>query len=269
MTAPHEPGDHAVPAPTTRTGAGGPEVRDLRDGVVVVTGAGSGIGRATTEQLLAAGARVVAADLRPGRLDDLLGREGGERLVVVGGDVGEPGHAERLVAAGTAAWGRVDSVVANAGVGHFGGLLDQDEDQVLAMVATNFTATVWLSRAALRRFRAQGDGGDVVVVGSVAGLGPGGGEEAVYAGTKAAQMQLATSLDRETRHEGIRATVVAPAAVNTSFAAATGRFGDAAPEDGDFLRPDDVAAAVVTVLRQPRRMRTGVWTLWSLAESGG
>lgn len=245
------------------------ETRELRGSVVVVTGAGSGIGRATTEQLLAAGARVVAAELHPGRLDDLVAGAGGDRLVVVGGDVGQPGNAEELVQAGVRAWGRVDSVVANAGVGHFGGLLDQDEDQVLAMVAVNFTATVWLARAALRRFRAQGDGGDVVVVGSVAGLGSGGGEEAVYAGTKAAQMQLATSLDRETRHEGIRATVVAPAAVNTSFAAATGRFGDAAPEDGDFLRPDDVAAAVLTVLRQPRRMRTGLWTLWSLAESGG
>lgn len=243
--------------------------RDLHGTVVVVTGAGAGIGRATARALLEAGAHVVAGDRSEAPLHDLVAEWGGDRVVAVGADVGLAASATTLVEAGVRRWGRVDSVVANAGVGSFGGLLDHDDASVAAMVTTNVLGTVWLARAALARFRAQGDGGDVVVVGSVAGLGSGGGRESVYAATKAAQVQFATSLDRETRAEGVRVSVLAPAAVNTPFAAATGRFGDAAPQDGPFLDPADVAAAVVVVLRQPRRMRTGLWTLWSLAEADG
>lgn len=245
------------------------ESRDLAGTVVVVTGAGSGIGAATARLLLESGARVVAGELRPERLADLVAEWGGDRVVAVGADVGDPEACAALVAAGAERWGRVDSVVANAGVGYFGGLLDQPVERLRAMADTNFLGTVWLARAALEHFRSREGGGDIAVVGSVAGLGPGGGEEAVYAATKAAQMQFATSLDREVRAEGVRVTVVAPAAVNTSFAAATGRFGDRAPEDADFLRPDDVALAVVTTLRQPRRIRTALWSLWSLAERNG
>ncbi|MCU1634916.1 MAG: short-chain dehydrogenase/reductase, partial [Cryobacterium sp.] len=174
-----------------------------------------------------------------------------------------------LVLAGIEAWGHVDSVIANAGVGYFGGILDYGVDKVETMVGTNFLGTVWLVRAAVQHFRTRGEGGDIVVVGSVAGLGVGGGNEAVYAATKAAQIQLATSLDRELRAEGIRVSVIAPAAVNTPFAAATGRFGEKRIEDGEFIRPADVGYAVVTTLRQPRRIRTALWTLWSLAESNG
>ena len=69
----------------------------------------------------------------------------------------------------------MDSVVANAGVGFYGGILAYNENQICTMVSTNFLGTVWLAREAVRRYRQGGDGGDVVIVGSVAGLGPGGG----------------------------------------------------------------------------------------------
>lgn len=244
------------------------DLRDLRDTVVAVTGAGSGIGAATARQLLDCGACVVASDLTADRLDSLHDAYG-DRVVAVGGDAGDPKVAARLLDAGADAFGQVHSVVANAGVGFYGGVLDYDENQVRTMVSTNLLGTVWLAREAVRRFRAAGGGGDIVILGSVAGLGPGGGNESVYAATKAAQIQFGTSLDREVRTEGIRVAVVAPAAVNTHFAAATGRFGDKAPEDGDFMAPDDIAYAIVTTLRQPRRMRTSLWTMWSLAEANG
>lgn len=243
-------------------------MRDLDGTVVVVTGAGSGIGAATTQQLLDAGARVVAGELRPERLDEVVAANPG-RVVAVGADVGDPAASAALIAAGVEAWGRVDSVVANAGVGFFGGALDTSAEQIETMVRTNFLGTVWLAREAVRHYRERGDGGDVVVLGSVAGLGAGGGNEAVYAATKAAQIQFGTSLDREVRGEGIRVSVVAPAAVNTGFAAATGRFGDKPFEQGDFIQPFDIAYGVVTTLRQPRRIRTALWTMWSLAEANG
>ena len=240
--------------------------RSLSDSVIVITGAGGGIGGTLVRLALRAGAKVVAGDLREEPLVGLQLDHGEDQLAVVVGDVRKEANADALVAAGVKAFGRVDSVVANAAVGFYGGVLDQSADQVETMVDVNVKGTVWLARAAVRQFRAQGEGGDIVIIGSVAGLLIGGGQEAVYAATKGAQINLGTALYRELREEGIRTTVIAPAGVNTAFAAADGRFGDAAPETGPFMEPADIAGAVLYTLTQPRRMRTELWTMWSLAE---
>jgi NADP-dependent 3-hydroxy acid dehydrogenase YdfG len=240
--------------------------RSLQDTVVVVTGAGGGIGGATARLALEAGAKVVAGDVREDAVQPLLDEWGADRVAVATGDVRQEATGDALVAAGVAAFGRVDSVVANAGVGFYGGLLDVDADQIGLMIDVNLKGTIWLARAAVRQFRVQGDGGDIVVIGSVAGLLIGGGKEAVYAATKGAQINLGTAMDRELRSEGIRTTVIAPAGVNTPFAAADGRFGDGDPAQGPFMEPSDIAGAVLYTLCQPRRMRTELWTMWSLAE---
>ena len=240
--------------------------RSLQDTVVVVTGAGGGIGGATARLALEAGAKVVAGDLREEAVRPLLEDFGESRVALCIGDVRQEATGNALVAAGVDAFGRVDSVVANAGVGFYGGLLEVDADQIGLMIDVNLKGTIWLARAAVRQFRVQGDGGDIVVIGSIAGLLIGGGKEAVYAATKGAQINLGTAMDRELRGEGIRTTVVAPAGVNTAFAAADGRFGDSDPATGPFMEPADIAGAVLYTLGQPRRMRTELWTMWSLAE---
>ncbi|MFL6153959.1 MAG: SDR family oxidoreductase [Ornithinibacter sp.] len=240
--------------------------RSLQDTVVVVTGAGGGIGGATVRLALEAGARVVAGDIREDAVSPLLDEFGADRVALAVGDVRLEETGEALVAAGVSAFGRVDSVVANAGIGFYGGLLDVGAEQIALMIDVNLKGTIWLARAAVRQFRAQGDGGDIVVIGSVAGLLIGGGKEAVYAATKGAQINLGTAMDRELRGEGIRTTVLAPAGVNTAFAAADGRFGDGDPEHGPFMEPSDIAGAVLYTLSQPRRMRTELWTMWSLSE---
>jgi len=118
-------------------------------------------------------------------------------------------------------------------------------------------------RAAVRHFTGHG-GGDIVIVASVAGL-RGGGNEAVYASTKFAQVGLAGSLDRELRENGIRVSAICPAGVTTEFALGLGRTaGD--PSLDELLRPEDVAHAIVTVLEQPRCLRTTLWTMWSMTE---
>ncbi len=241
--------------------------RSLENTVVVVTGAGGGIGGATVRLAAEAGARVVAGDVREEALTALVDELGPDRVVTVAGDVREESTAQALLAAGVDRFGRVDSVVANAAVGFYGGVLDATAEQVELMVDVNVKGTVWLARAAVRSFREQGDGGDIVILGSVAGLLVGGGQEAVYAATKGAQINLGYALDRELRGEGIRTTVIAPAGVNTPFAAADGRFGSTDPSEGPFMDPSDIAGAVVHTLRQPRRMRTELWTMWSLAET--
>ncbi|MDC5699373.1 SDR family oxidoreductase [Intrasporangium calvum] len=240
--------------------------RSLQDSVVVVTGAGGGIGGAIARAVLRDGGRVVAGDLRVEALEALREEWDESRVVTATGDVRDEATADALVAAGVDAFGRVDSVVANAAIGYYGGLLDYSAEECERMVDVNVKGTVWLARAAVRQFRAQGDGGDIVIIGSVAGLLIGGGKEAVYAATKGAQINLGYALDRELRSEGIRTTTIAPAGVNTPFAAADGRFGDLDPSQGVFMEPEDIAAAVAYTLRQPRRMRTELWTMWSMAE---
>ncbi|QGN58830.1 SDR family oxidoreductase [Nostocoides sp. HKS02] len=240
------------------------ETRDLTSTVVAITGASSGIGAAAARLLLEAGARVAVQARREDRLKELADEFGTERVVVVPGDVQEPEAAGDLVGAAVQAFGRLDSIVVNAGIGAYGGILDASDGELITMMRTNVDSTVWGVRAAIRQFRAQGAGGDIVVISSVAGL-RGGGNEAVYAATKFAQVGLAGSLDREVRPEGIRVSTICPAGVHTGFAIGTGRTeGD--PALDALLQPQDIGAAVVTVLRQPRRMRTTLWAMWSMAE---
>jgi 3-oxoacyl-[acyl-carrier protein] reductase len=126
---------------------------------------------------------------------------------------------------------------------------------------SNYLGTVWSVRSAVKQFRTQGDGGDVIIVSSVAGF-RGGADEAVYAGTKHAQVGLAGSLDRELRAEGTRVTLICPAGTATEFAIGAGRT-EGSPELDEYLRPEDVAHAVRVVLEQPRSVRTTVWQMWS------
>jgi 3-oxoacyl-[acyl-carrier protein] reductase len=235
----------------------------VADTVVAITGATSGIGRETARQLVSEGARVALGGRRSDRLDALVTELGADHALGVAMDVRLPAATARLVAAAVDRWGRLDSVVANAGIGLYGGILDRTDEQLSTMMDTNFAGTVWTVRAALPAMLANG-GGDVVIVASVAGI-RGGPDEAVYAGTKHAQVGLAGSLDRELREQGVRVTLICPAGTATEFAVGAGRTPDD-PRFADYLTPGDVASAVVTTLRQPRTLRTGIWTIWSMGQ---
>lgn len=235
------------------------EKRDLAGSVVAITGASAGIGQATARLLGEAGARVVLGARRTDRLDALVAEIGEDRAVAVEVDVRDPEQCRELVRQGVERFGRLDSVVANAGIGMY----DGSDDDMTAMLEVNVAGTVWAVRAAVPELKKAG-GGDVVIVSSVAGL-RGGGNQAVYAATKFAQVGLAGAVDRELREHGIRVSAICPAGVNTEFALGTGRTeGDPALEE--FLAPEDVAFQIVTVLEQPRRLRTTLWAMWSAAE---
>lgn len=244
-----------MPAPT----------RDLSSTVVAITGASSGIGAATARALVEAGAMVAVGARRVDRLEELMAELGEDRVFAAPLDVRDSARQRAFVAEVVDRFGRLDSVVANAGLGRYGGILDGGDEEMRTMLDTNLDGTVWTVRAAVEQFRRGGVGGDVVVVASVAGL-RGGGDEAVYAATKFGQVGLAGSLDREVRAEGIRVSTICPAGVKTEFAIGGGREeGD--PVLDDFLQPEDVAAAIVTVLSQPRRVRTTLWAMYSMAEA--
>ncbi len=237
-------------------------MESLQDRVVVITGASAGIGRATAQELIGAGARVVLGARRRERLD-AIEAEHPDRAVAVEMDVRVPGDSQRLVAAAIERFGRVDALVANAGIGMYGGILDNTDEELATMLDTNVAGTVWPIRAALPAMVAAG-AGDIVIVASVAGF-RGGADEAVYAATKFAQVGLAGALDRELREKGIRVTTIGPAGTSTEFAMGTGRTEDM-PELKAFLQPEDIAFAIRTVLEQPRRLRTQYWTIWSMAQ---
>jgi NADP-dependent 3-hydroxy acid dehydrogenase YdfG len=239
------------------------EKRDLAGSVVAVTGASSGIGRATALVLADAGARVVLGARRVERLEGLVEEAGADRALAVALDVRDPEQCRRFTAAAVERFGRLDSLVANAGTGMYGGISDSTDAFTAEILDTNLGGTVWSVRAAVPHLRRAG-GGDLVLMASVAGL-RGGGDEAVYSATKHAQVGLAGSLDRELRAEGIRVTAICPAAVETEYALGRGRSAED-PAMRDHLRPEDVAFQVLAVLEQPRRVRTTLWTLWSMAE---
>ncbi len=239
--------------------------RDLEGTVVGVTGGTSGIGRATCKLLAESGVRVVVAGRRVERLEQIVDELGSEAAVGYEYDVRDVTKAGGLVERALDAFGRFDGLVAAAGFGAYGSIMDYTDEYLSDMIVTNISGTLWPVRAAVRHFLGNG-GGDVVIVASVAGLRA-GGNEAVYGATKFAQVGLAGSLDRELTPKGIRVTAICPAAVETEFAIGHGRTaGDPALEK--VLRPEDVASAVLSVLAQPRRLRTSLWTLWSMAEQG-
>lgn len=238
------------------------ELNDLTGTVVAITGASAGIGRATAVLLAEAGASVVLAARRVDRLAEVIEQIGADRALAVPTDVRDPEQCRRLVAAAVERFGRLDTMVANAGIGMYGGIEDGTDDDLARMLDINLAGTVWSVRAAVPELRRNG-GGDIVIVASVAGL-RGDGNEAVYAATKFGQVGLAGALDRELRADGIRVTALCPAGVTTEFALGAGRTeGDPALEV--FLQPEDIAFQVRTVLQQPRRMRSTLWSIWSMA----
>ncbi len=235
---------------------------EINGSVVAITGASSGIGAAAARALAAEGAKVVMGARRAERLKELAAELNGSATVVEM-DVRKSEDSQKLVEAALDAHGRLDTIVVNAGIGVYGGIMDMSDQQIEEMIETNVSGTVWPIRAAVPLLL-RGDGGDIVIVASVAGL-RGAGDEAVYAATKFAQVGLAGALDRELREKGIRVTAICPGGVATEFAMGTGRTPDM-PGLEEMLRPEDVAAAIVSVLKQPRTMRSLVWSMRSIHE---
>jgi NADP-dependent 3-hydroxy acid dehydrogenase YdfG len=239
----------------------GVAVSDLRDKVFVVTGASSGIGEATVRRLHALGARVGLCARRGPRLKEIATELGHERVLWREVDIRLGDQIRDFLREVHATFGRIDGLVANAGIGAYGGITDLTDDEVQDLVETNVTGTVWSVRAAVPYLRAGG--GDLVLVSSVAGL-RGKANEAVYAATKHAVVGLGGSLDRELREAGVRVSVMCPAATATEFAMSKGRH-PRMPELASMMRATDVAEAIGYALAQPKTMRTLLWSMRSMA----
>ena len=237
-------------------------MRDLTGQVVAITGASAGIGAASAKALVGKGAKVVLGARRVGRLDEMVAELGGS-AVAVEMDVRDAEASKRLVAAAIEKFGKIDALVANAGIGAYGGIMDLTDEKLAEMMDINVAGTVWPIRAAGPHFLEQGEG-DIVIVSSVAGI-RGAGDEAVYAATKFAQVGLAGGLDRELREKNIRVSTICPGGTATEFAMGAGRT-PGMPGLDNMMRPENIADAIVTVLSQPKSMRTLIWAMRSIDE---
>ncbi|MDJ0663091.1 MAG: SDR family oxidoreductase [Acidimicrobiia bacterium] len=237
-------------------------MRDLTGQVVAITGASAGIGEASARALVAKGAKVVLGARRIERLEQIVEHLDGSALAVEM-DVRKPEDSQRLVAAAIDTFGQLDALVANAGIGAYGGIMDLSDEKLAEMMDINVAGTVWPIRAAVPHFLEKGEG-DIVIVSSVAGL-RGAGDEAVYAATKFAQVGLAGGLDRELRSKNIRVSTICPGGTDTEFAMGWGRTPDMEGLDA-MMRPKNIADAVVTILSQPKSMRTLIWSMRSIDE---
>lgn len=224
----------------------------LEDRVALVTGASSGIGRATALALSRSGAKVVAGARRRDRLTSLADDAPGE-VVAVDLDVTDPVSVNAAVTAAVDRFGRLDALVNNAGLMQSGMILGADTGEWVRMIETNLLGSMYAVHAALPHLIASH--GAIVQVsstsGRIASMGSG-----VYAATKFGISAFSESLRQEVTAHGVRVILIEPGFVDTEL---TTHITDpvmrkAAAEIGGSMRtlaPEDIAEAVVFALSQP------------------
>ncbi len=215
---------------------------------MVVTGASSGIGWHLSLQLARQGARLALVARRADCLRRLAGEiavAGGPRPLECACDVGDWDQVEEMENQVAAALGHVDVLVNNAGRGAYGPLAQADPDDLSAVVRTNLTGVVYVTRAFLPAMVARGSG-HLVFVSSVLGELP-APHHAVYGSTKFAVTALAESLRHELAADNIDVTTVEPGLVRSEFASISGtpavRF-DQLPSKSAARTAELVAAAI-------------------------
>jgi NADP-dependent 3-hydroxy acid dehydrogenase YdfG len=211
--------------------------------VALITGGGSGIGAAVARQLLAAGQRVAVTGRGEARLRafaDELGQP--EGLLTITGNAAEYDDVRSAVDRTLKDFGRLDTVVANAGLATHDSVADGDPAGWTEMVLTNVLGPALLIRASVEALKETR--GRVVLIGSVAGFVPTPGN--LYGATKWAVTGLAENTRRQVTEFGIGVTLVAPGRVETPFWDSYG-----SPPPGHLLTADQIADSVVWAIRQP------------------
>lgn len=193
---------------------------DLAGKVVLVTGGGSGIGRAIARAFLDNGASVAVVGRRRDALDETLSGYDAERVLALSSDLTDRDAAGALVTTVTEHFGRLDVLVNNAAKYAPQEFTDLEASEWDAFRATNIDAFVFLTQAALPEL--EKTGGNVVAVGSVSGL-RGDWGQAAYNATKAAVMNFVQSIALDWGARGVRLNSVAPAFTFTDATAGVGR----------------------------------------------
>jgi NADP-dependent 3-hydroxy acid dehydrogenase YdfG len=226
----------------------------LAGSVCLITGASSGIGRASALAMAREGASLVLTARRKPRLDELVEevQSAGGQAVAVVGDAREEETALRAVLAATEQFGGLHILLNNAGMGNYKPLIETSAEEYDEMMTTNVRSTFLFTRHAVPFMIEQGSG-TILMLSSMAGK-YGFAGEAVYCATKFAQVGFAQALDKELHQYGIKVGVICPGGVKTEFAIGTGRTEEGVATSG-MLDPQDVAEVVLLACTQPAHAR--------------
>lgn len=233
---------------------------DLVGKVAIVTGGSRGAGRGIVAALIEAGMSVAAfARTREG-LDALTASLGAaaHRCLTVRGDVASEQDVAALFATVAERFGRLDALINNAGIGARGTIEQTPVEEWDRVLAVNLRGPYLCSRAALRLMRESG-GGHIINIGSGAGKQGYAGMTA-YCASKFGLIGLAQALAAEVGDEQIKVTVLNPGSILTNF-------GGPGVGRGKVLQVEDVAAAVLYLLRQSEHAWTAEMNLWPFKEA--
>ncbi len=224
---------------------------DLSGTVAVVTGAGGSVGSGIARAFAAAGAAVVvhyrsSAEPAGAVVRDIIA--GGGRALAAQCDITDPEGCPGLMAAAIEAFDRLDAVVANAGVQPVAELATMSVPQWREVVDTNLTGSFATVQAAASVMRERGDGGAIILIGSIEGAQP-AWSHAHYCASKAAMIHFARTAALEYGRDGIRVNSVSPGLIwrdglDVDWPDGVARFRRAVPL-GRLGRPADVGNACV------------------------
>lgn len=226
----------------------------LKGKVVVLTGATSGIGRATAKRLARKGASLVVAARDAGELDEVRLECGGNTLAVAF-DAADPEQVSALATAAEEQFGHIDVWVNDAAVSSYGRLEDIPVEEIRRILDVNVLGYTLGMQEALRRFRAQHHGVIVNVASLVSGTGV--PFQAPYVMSKHAVRGLSESVRMELHDEkDIHVCAVLPGAIDTPFFQhAANHSGRELKAPNPTIRPGAVARAIVGCIKHPRRER--------------
>jgi NAD(P)-dependent dehydrogenase (short-subunit alcohol dehydrogenase family) len=246
----------------------------LEGKVAVITGAGSGVGRAAVKLWAEHGAKIIAADINLPSAEEsvqLAGAKQGQ-IKAVQCNVADPDSVDAAVALAVATFGRLDVIYNNAGITvnpvpgvGLRKLIDLPHDEMRRVEEVNINGVIFGAQAAIRQFDAQGGGGVIVNTASVAGMIGYGG--VLYGATKGAVVQLTRGLAIEVAEKNIRVNSVCPAGMLTHYSgmdpdspnkdAILTSMGKAHPL-GRSIDPADTAAAAMFLASDLASNITGV-----------
>jgi len=221
---------------------------DIRDKVIIITGASGGIGAATAQELARQGAVVVLAARRADQLATLQRQieQAGGRALVVPTDVSQRADIDQLVQTTVDTFERVDVLVNNAGIGGNTAIGDSDDELIRRVVDVNLVAPARCVQAVLPHMRRAGRG-VIINIGSVAGEVA---TSTLYSATKFGLRGFNDALRRELRHDNIDVVLISPGFIRTDMTSDV-----KVPMPG----PDIVAQAVASAIRRPRRKIIVPW----------
>ncbi|HVV76664.1 MAG TPA: SDR family oxidoreductase [Mycobacteriales bacterium] len=244
----------------------------MREKVAIVTGAGSGIGRASAMRFAAEGARVLVADLRADRANECVAgiESAGGAAVAHEVDVSDPDAVAAMVQSALDSYGRLDVVFNNAAMTRAGDAVELSAADWTRMWNTNVSAIFFAAKHAIPVMAAQG-GGCILSTASVSGLFA-DNQQVGYAATKAAVLSLTRALAVDHASAGIRVNCICPGMTATppmlhglKANPHLSALGPGVPPLGRLAQPEEVASAAVWLCSDDASYVTGQ----SLVVDGG